>query len=88
MGGNLTSTSARFDPPFTSKTNLLIGPRSTIMDRESGMSVSLPASSIRDDLNLVDHPDLLGRKIMLKGDIVEAYFGLPGIKNITEYKFQ
>ena len=58
------------------------------MDRESGMSVSLPASSIRDDLNLVDHPDLLGRKIMLKGDIVEAYFGLPGIKNITEYKFQ
>ena len=88
VGGNLTSTSARFDPPFTSKTNLLIGPRSTIMDRESGMSVSLPASSIRDDLNLVDHPDLLGRKIMLKGDIVEAYFGLPGIKNITEYKFQ
>lgn len=88
VGGNLTATSARFDPPFTSKTNLLIGPRSTIMDRESGMSVSLPASSIRDDLNLVDHPDLLGRKIMLKGDIVEAYFGLPGIKNITEYKFQ
>lgn len=87
VGGDLTSASAKYDPPFSSRTNILIGPRSSIIDRSSGMSVSLPAGSVRDALNLVDNPELLGRKVMVRGDIVEAYFGLPGIKNVTEYSF-
>ena len=50
--------------------------------------MQLPTGSIRDELNLVDHPELLGRKVSLKGDIVEAYYGIPGIKNITDYELQ
>lgn len=86
VGGDLSSSSASFKKPFSSRTNLLIGPRSTASDRNSCMSVQLPSGELRDALNLVDHPSLLGRKVYLRGDIVEAYYGLPGIKNITEYE--
>ncbi len=86
VGGDLTSSSASFQAPFDSRTNLVLGPRSSTTDRESCLSVQLPSGELRNALNLVDNPDLLRRKICLKGDIVEAYYGIPGIKNITEYE--
>lgn len=88
VGGDLTSSSASFSKPFTSRTNILIGPRSSTSDKSSCLSVQLPAGDIRDDLNLVDNPGLLGRKICLRGDILDAYYGIPGMKNITEYELQ
>ncbi len=86
VGGDLTSSSASFKAPFTSRTNMLLGPRSSASDREGCLSVQLHSGEIRDALNLVDNPELLGRKICLKGDIVDAYYGVPGLKNITEYE--
>lgn len=86
VGGDLTSSSASFEKPFTSRTNLLLGPRSSTTDRNACMSVQLPSGGLRDALNLVDNPSLLGRKIYIRGDIVDAYYGLPGIKNISEYE--
>ena len=49
------------------------------------MSVQLSAGELRDALNLVDNPGNLRRKVYLRGDIVDAYYGLPGIKNLSEY---
>ncbi len=86
VGGDLSSSSASFQKPFDSRTNLLLGPRSSTSDKESCLSVQLPSGDLRDALNLVDNPELLGRKICLKGNIVEAYYGIPGLKNITEYE--
>ena len=86
VGGDLTSASASFTSPFESRTNILIGPRSSTTDKKVCLSVQLPAGEVRDALNLVDNPLLLGKRINIKGDIVSAYFGIPGIKNITEYK--
>ncbi len=86
VGGDLSSSSASFQKPFDSRTNMLLGPRSSTSDKESCLSVQLPSGELRDALNLVDNPDLLGRKICLRGNIVEAYYGIPGIKNITEYE--
>ncbi len=88
VGGDLTSSSASFEKPFSSRTNLLIGPRSSTSEKSSCLSVQLPSGYLRDELNLVDNPQLLGRKICVKGDIVEAYYGIPGIKNISEYELQ
>jgi hypothetical protein len=85
VGGDLTSASASFDEPFSSRTNILLGPKSSTMDKDACLSVQLPSGDLRDALNLVDNPQLLKRKIYLRGDIVEAYFGIPGIKNISEY---
>jgi hypothetical protein len=86
VGGDLTSASASFNAPFESMTNILLGPRSSTSDKKVCLSVQLQAGEIRDALNLVNNPSLLGKRICIKGDIVSAYYGIPGIKNITEYK--
>ena len=86
VGGDLTNASASFEEPFSSRSNLLLGSRPSTDDRESGMSVQLLSGDVRDGLNLVDNPQLLGRKVILKGDVVESYYGLAGVKNVTDYK--
>lgn len=88
VGGDLSSSSASFSGPFTSRTNLVIASRASASSKESCMSVQLQKGNIRDALNLVDNPDNLGRSVFLKGDIVESYYGIPGIQNITEYEFK
>ena len=85
VGGDLTSSSASFLAPFKSASNILIGPRSSVSDKASCMSVQLPDNEVREALNLVSHPGLLGRRVCLKGDIVASYFGICGIKNTVEY---
>ena len=88
VGGDLSSSSASFEAPFSSRTNIVLGPRSSTSTRSSCISVQLPSGELRDALNLVDNPDLLGRKVCIRGDVVESYYGLTGLKNITEYEFQ
>ena len=88
VGGDLTSSSASFSKPFSSKTNILLGSRSSTSSKDACLSVQLSSGFVREELNLVDHPELLGRKVSLRGDIVEAYYGIPGIKNITDYELQ
>ncbi len=86
VGGDLTSASASFTAPFKSRTNIIIGPKSSTTSKASCLSVQLPTGKFRDALNLVDNSSLLGMKVYIKGDIVEAYYGIPGIKNISDYK--
>lgn len=86
VGGDLTSASASFEAPFTSRTNILLGSRSKTSDKESCIAVQLPSNEVRDRVNLVDNPGLLGKKVCFKGDIVESYFGITGLKNVTDFK--
>ena len=88
VGGDLTNTSGTFNGPFTTDSNLMLGPKSTTTNRSSCLAIQLPSGKIRDELNLVDNPELLGKKVCLKGDIVESYFGLVGLKSISEYVFE
>jgi hypothetical protein len=48
--------------------------------------VQLPAGEVRDALNLVDNPENLKRKVCVRGDLVSAYFAMPGIKNTNAFK--
>ena len=86
VGGDLTSASASFEAPFSSRTNLLIGSRTSTSDKEACIAVQLPSGKVRDDANLVDNPSLLGKKVCFKGDIVESYFGTTGLKNVTDFR--
>lgn len=88
VGGDLTQASASFEGPFSSRTNIVLGPRSSTDDRGSCLAVSLPSGNIRDALNLVDNPHLLGRKVCIKGNIVEAYYGIPGLKELVDFELQ
>lgn len=85
VGGDLTSAAASFEEPFKSRTNILLGPKSSTKDRNSCIAVQLPTGRVRDALNLVDNPNMLGRKVCLRGDIVEAYYGLVGLKSVDDY---
>ena len=88
VGGDLSSSAASFEAPFSSRTNILLGSRSSASSRASCLAVSLPSGHVRDDLNLVDNQHLLGRKVCLRGDLVDAYYGLPGLKNVDDYELR
>lgn len=85
VGGDLSSASASFGEPFKSRTNILLGPKPSTSTRSSCLAVQLPTGAVRDALNLVDNPEILGSRLVLKGDVVASYYGLVGIKNVSDY---
>ena len=76
-----------FEPPFLKNTNIILGPRSFTDESKYCLSVELRSKDIREELNLADNPSMKGRQLYIKGDLVESYYGIPGLKNITEYQF-
>ena len=87
VGGDLT-TSAGGDAKtagITKQTHLAMADRSSITDKTSCIAVELPAGKVRDALNLVSHPDLVGTRVYVKGEIVEKYFGTVGLKGTSDY---
>lgn len=87
-GVSKSSSSSEFQSPFSSNTNLLLSPTANNTDRESCIAVELAKGNIRDALNLKDHPGYLNRKIRLKGNIEESYFGLTGLKKIKDFEWE
>ena len=86
VGGDLSSAGSTVKTSGIGKTtHLAIAARSSVTAKASCVAVELPKGTIRDALNLVDHPDLIGSRIYLKGDLVEAYFGTTGLKATSEY---
>ncbi|MGN0191029.1 MAG: DUF6359 domain-containing protein [Candidatus Cryptobacteroides sp.] len=88
VGGDLTQTGASFSPPFSSSTNLLLGPRSSSSSRSSCLAVSLPKGDIRDALNLVDNPENLGKAVEICGEVSHSYFGMEGLKNVSDFRMK
>lgn len=89
VGGDLTSAgkTVRTDG-ITKNTHIALAERSSITDKESCIAVELPKGSVRDALNLVDHPELRGRRVYVKGNIAESYFGTTGLKATSGYKLR
>ncbi|MFW5576288.1 MAG: DUF6359 domain-containing protein [Bacteroidales bacterium] len=51
------------------------------------MPVALPSGSqVRTDLNLLDNATNLDKTVWVYGTI-EKYFGVPGVKNVTDYSW-
>lgn len=88
VGGDLSSSKCSFTAPFTSRTNIVIAEKSTCSEKSSCLSVQLSKGDVRDALNLVDNPGNLGRKVYIRGDIVAAYYGIPGVQNISAWQFK
>ncbi|MBP5210495.1 MAG: hypothetical protein J6Z27_01480, partial [Bacteroidales bacterium] len=88
-GYNSTSASSiSFTPPFASASSMAIASSPSVTLFDSCMSVTLASGTqIRTEANLVDNPDVLGRKIFIKGTIVESYLGLIGIKPVKEFNW-
>ena len=75
-----------FTGPFTKNTNIVLGLRTNSTSPEYLLSVELPKGDIRDELNLQDNPGLLGAQVMICGEVVDAYFGIVGLKGAKEYE--
>ena len=48
--------------------------------------VELDKGSIRNELNLYENPDHFGKEVLLEGSLI-AYFGKPGLKDLTAYEW-
>ena len=86
VGGDLSSSSCSFEAPFSARTNIVLSDSPSCRDRSVCMSIQLSVGDIRNAINLVDNPGLLGQRIYLKGDVVEAYYKLPGLQNLSDYR--
>ena len=86
VGGDLSTAGTTVKTSKVTKaTHLAIATRSTVTAKASCVAVELPKGKIRDALNLVDHPDLIGTRVYLKGSLVTSYFGTTGLKGTSEY---
>ena len=86
VGGDLTSAGKTVKTDGVSKkTHLAIAGRSSVTSKASCVAVELPKGSVRDALNLPEHPSLIGKRVYLKGNIVNSYFGTVGLKGTSEY---
>lgn len=85
FGGDPTGTTVRIGAPFSSATTLVIAPSMLERNRNNMMVVELPQGAVRSALNLVSHPDYLGRPVVVTGTVTGSYYGYPGIKNTKSY---
>ena len=86
VGGDLSTAGTTVKTSkITKATHLAIAARSSVTAKSSCVAVELPKGAIRDALNLVDHPDLIGSRVYLKGCIVSSYFGTTGLKSTSDY---
>ena len=86
VGGDLSTAGTTVKTSKVTKTtHLAIASRSTVTAKTSCVAVELPKGNVRDALNLVDHPDLIGTRVYLKGNLVPSYFGTTGLKGVSDY---
>lgn len=84
LGTFKSANSLVTDPSEFSNTNMAIA--NSVGDNEKYISISLPNNNIRTEVNLQDHPENIGEEIMFYGNYTDAYFGRPGLQNITDYR--
>lgn len=81
-----TLSKARFECPLAApNTNMLIADTPAETDVARCIPILLDAKDgSREELNLYDHPELLGRAIVIEGTVA-TYFGTKGIKKMEYY---
>ncbi len=86
VGTKVDETTSFFstDADSVANTNLLIADDAAEKDYAKCLPVQLPSGEVRDALNLQDNPGNLGKSVALKGTL-DAYFGICGVKSVTEY---
>ncbi len=88
-----TLSSATFGLPGRATYNLLIAdslnertPANCIPMKLTNYEGASHTETFRSLLNLFDHPEVLGRQILIRTPRRETYFGLPGIKAPADFE--
>ena len=69
IGGDVSTANIKVEPPFTKATHLAMADNAGVTERENCAAIELPEGDVRSALNPVDHPEIIGKKIYVKGDI-------------------
>ena len=86
VGGDLSASGKSVKTKDIGKqTHFALAARSSVTDKASCVAVELPSGKVREALNLVDHPDLIGQCVYVKGNLVDKYFGTTGLKGTNDY---
>ncbi len=93
--GYIVGTSEVNKPAYTpifgtdkaSNTNILLADSPNETDGNKCIPVQLPQGSIRSDLNIQAHPENIGKKVTLTGEILK-YYKMAGLKNTSAYVFE
>ena len=89
VGGDLTSAGKSVKTTgITKNTHLALADRSTVTEKASCVAVELPSGKVREGLNLVDHPELIGKRVSIKGNLVDSYFGTIGLKGSSDWEMK
>ena len=72
--GNLVTSN------ITIESNIALG------DENAFIAVQLPSGSMRDDLNLNSHPYMLGKELLVKGNLESYLIQAVGVKEPTSYE--
>lgn len=77
---------AQFMPPFDIESNLLIADAPDVTEPSRCLPVTLLNGSVmRRELNLIDHPSIVGRRLLINGKL-DVYFRQAGIKKVYQYE--
>ncbi len=88
VGGDISASKVVFEPPFSKASNIAIAETPYAATREQCAAVELAASSkAREELNLVDNPKLIGRRVYILATIT-TYYGHPGLKSIKDFRLE
>ena len=84
----MSISGAVFTEPFAGvETNLLIAASPTETNPGNCVPVQLPNNDVRPVLNLGTNPENHGKLVLIYGTL-ESYFGVPGVKNVTNYEIE
>ncbi len=87
INGKAWSSGATFDNTPGSdfaNTNFILGASESTSTTDNAVPCAIPAGSLRDELGLGKNPSIYKKHVLVKGDVTK-YFGIRGVKNITEY---
>jgi endonuclease I len=78
-------TTVNLYSPFTVTTNLALADFPTESNLANILYVQLPATVIRDNLNLVDNTSNYHKRVVVSGDLTPFFIPHAGLKNTSDY---
>lgn len=98
IAGTSINADSQFGPDFSGAvyddgsvskvgTNLLIAATAEETSASACLVVQLPSGVLREELNLVQHPENDGKEVALKGKLIK-YFSVAGMKETSEAKLE
>lgn len=86
VGTSISTTKFNMTPPFETDAHLALAESAEASERAEICPVELSKKALKDALGLATNPNNLKKRIIVRGVVVETYFGSKGIKSVSDYQ--